>query len=188
MSQVALSDQGSAPEDERGFSVRAPAFVYKAVKAFLRLLCFAYFRVKVERRGQDSRVGSGDRCPEPPQLHRLPRRRHHGHAPQSLLHGEGRSVEVADPRNPARDLRCLPREPGRGRPPCARPRSGGAREGGIADPVPGGHAPLRTEDRGIARGRRLPRCAHRQLRLCRWASAGRRPQCPRGRACRTLSR
>jgi 1-acyl-sn-glycerol-3-phosphate acyltransferase len=57
MSQVALSDQGSAPEDERGFSVRAPAFVYKAVKAFLRLLCFVYFRVKVER--ADQIPGSG---------------------------------------------------------------------------------------------------------------------------------
>jgi 1-acyl-sn-glycerol-3-phosphate acyltransferase len=34
---------------ERGFSVRAPDVVYKTVKAFLRLLCFAYFRVKVER-------------------------------------------------------------------------------------------------------------------------------------------
>jgi 1-acyl-sn-glycerol-3-phosphate acyltransferase len=34
---------------ERGFSVRAPDIVYKTVKAFLRLLCFTYFRVRVER-------------------------------------------------------------------------------------------------------------------------------------------
>jgi 1-acyl-sn-glycerol-3-phosphate acyltransferase len=33
---------------DRGFSVRAPDFVYKIVKGFLRLLCFAYFRVRVK--------------------------------------------------------------------------------------------------------------------------------------------
>ncbi|MGO9341754.1 MAG: lysophospholipid acyltransferase family protein [Acidimicrobiales bacterium] len=49
MSSQGLDDQESDATDERGFSVRAPAFVYKTVKAFLRLLCFAYFRVKVER-------------------------------------------------------------------------------------------------------------------------------------------
>lgn len=45
MSSSPLAGQEST---ERGFAVRAPDFVYRAVKAFLRLVCFAYFRVKVE--------------------------------------------------------------------------------------------------------------------------------------------
>jgi len=42
---------------DRGFNVRAPEFVYKVVKGFLRLFCFAYFRVKV--RGADQVPKSG---------------------------------------------------------------------------------------------------------------------------------
>ena len=63
MSSNALSDAGQTPESrndpgghtrdvddntDRSFSVRAPDFVYKIVKGFLRLFCFAYFRVRVK--------------------------------------------------------------------------------------------------------------------------------------------
>jgi 1-acyl-sn-glycerol-3-phosphate acyltransferase len=40
-----LDDPGTT---DRRFTVRAPSFVYKGVKAFLRLLCFLYFRVDVK--------------------------------------------------------------------------------------------------------------------------------------------
>lgn len=63
MSSNTLSDAGQTPESrndpgghtrdvddntDRSFSVHAPDFVYKIVKGFLRLLCFAYFRVRVK--------------------------------------------------------------------------------------------------------------------------------------------
>ena len=38
--------------------MRAPDFVYKAVKAFLRLLCFAYFRVRVEGADRIPKTGA----------------------------------------------------------------------------------------------------------------------------------
>ena len=41
-----ISGQGVTVD--RSFAVRAPDLVYKIVKSFLRLLCFAYFRVRVK--------------------------------------------------------------------------------------------------------------------------------------------
>ncbi len=57
MSAGPLADPGGVAT-ERGFAVRAPDFVYRTVKAFLRLLCFAYFRVKVQRADQIPDTGA----------------------------------------------------------------------------------------------------------------------------------
>ncbi len=57
---MSVSRVGNSDVDatDRGFSVRAPALVYRVVKASLRLLCFAYFRVRVHRPDEIPRSGA----------------------------------------------------------------------------------------------------------------------------------
>lgn len=72
MSQNRLSPESQSPVSQNGaigrtsnasgtadrsFKVRAPDFVYKVVRALLRLLCFAYFRVRVKGAEQVPKTG-----------------------------------------------------------------------------------------------------------------------------------